>query len=200
MTKARNALIFCWLALAAACVTINVYFPAAAAEKAADQIIDEVWGDESQSPAPTQEEPQSSLSEQVWVSLARYVLDTLVPAAHAQQANIDISSPTIKSLEASMKARHGQLSGYYASGAVGLTGDGLVALRDAKAVPLNQRGGLKGVVAAENADRNALYAEIARANGHAEWEAEIRRTFARRWAERAQPGWYINGPSWTVKN
>jgi hypothetical protein len=26
-----------------ACVTINIYFPAAAAEKAADKIIDEVW-------------------------------------------------------------------------------------------------------------------------------------------------------------
>lgn len=25
------------------CVTINIYFPAAAAEKAADRIIDEVW-------------------------------------------------------------------------------------------------------------------------------------------------------------
>jgi hypothetical protein len=29
--------------LAAGCVTINIYFPAAAAEKAADRIIDEVW-------------------------------------------------------------------------------------------------------------------------------------------------------------
>jgi hypothetical protein len=27
----------------AACVTINIYFPAAAAEKAADMIIDDVW-------------------------------------------------------------------------------------------------------------------------------------------------------------
>lgn len=27
-----------------ACVTINVYFPAAAAEKAADKIIEDVWG------------------------------------------------------------------------------------------------------------------------------------------------------------
>ncbi len=26
-----------------ACVTINIYFPAAAAEKAADKIIEEVW-------------------------------------------------------------------------------------------------------------------------------------------------------------
>ena len=26
-----------------ACVTINIYFPAAAAERAADRIIDEIW-------------------------------------------------------------------------------------------------------------------------------------------------------------
>lgn len=29
--------------LISACVTINIYFPAAAAEEAADKIIDEVW-------------------------------------------------------------------------------------------------------------------------------------------------------------
>ena len=29
--------------LLSACVTINIYFPAAAAEKAADKIIDDVW-------------------------------------------------------------------------------------------------------------------------------------------------------------
>ena len=31
------------LAGLSACVTINIYFPAAAAEKAADKIIEEVW-------------------------------------------------------------------------------------------------------------------------------------------------------------
>ncbi len=30
-------------AVLAACVTINIYFPAAAAEQAADRIIEEVW-------------------------------------------------------------------------------------------------------------------------------------------------------------
>jgi hypothetical protein len=30
-------------ALLSGCVTINIYFPAAAAEKAADKIIEEVW-------------------------------------------------------------------------------------------------------------------------------------------------------------
>ncbi|MGQ2966086.1 hypothetical protein [Methylophilus sp.] len=35
-----------WLAAVielTACVTINIYFPAAAAEKAADKVIDEIW-------------------------------------------------------------------------------------------------------------------------------------------------------------
>ena len=33
----------CVAAILPACVTINIYFPAAAAEKAADKIIEEVW-------------------------------------------------------------------------------------------------------------------------------------------------------------
>ncbi len=34
-----------------ACVTINIYFPAAAAEKAADKIIEEVWQTQQDKPA-----------------------------------------------------------------------------------------------------------------------------------------------------
>ncbi len=52
---ARLASLVGGLALAG-CVTINIYFPAAAAEKAADRIIDEVWqlkgGDTSGAPKP----------------------------------------------------------------------------------------------------------------------------------------------------
>ena len=36
----------------AACVTINIYFPAAAAEKAADKILDEVWQNADKVNAP----------------------------------------------------------------------------------------------------------------------------------------------------
>ena len=41
-----------------ACVTINIYFPAAAAEKAADKIIDEVWQiDPSKQPSKQPDAP-----------------------------------------------------------------------------------------------------------------------------------------------
>lgn len=39
-------------AFLSACVTINIYFPAAAAEKAADKIIDEVWQIKKDQQAP----------------------------------------------------------------------------------------------------------------------------------------------------
>jgi len=35
--------LFSGVVMLTACVTINIYFPAAAAEKAADKIIDDVW-------------------------------------------------------------------------------------------------------------------------------------------------------------
>ena len=43
------------------CVTINIYFPAAAAEKAADKIIDEVWQLKKSEPPAT---PSSSNTPQ----------------------------------------------------------------------------------------------------------------------------------------
>jgi uncharacterized protein YdbL (DUF1318 family) len=187
----------------AACVTITGYFPAAAAEKAADRIIDEVWGSDARpaSPKPTSPEPTSRAPAEDWVAaaLAR-ALAWMVPAAHAQSADLDISSPAIDRLQASMRARHSSLAPLYDQGVVGLTADGLVAVRDPKAVPLASRQAVNVLVADENRDRNTLYGEIARANGHPEWEPEIRSTFARRWVDRAQPGWWHSlGGSWQQK-
>lgn len=115
-------------------------------------------------------------------------------------ADLEINTPAISALQSSMQARYTQLAGYYASGAVGLTRDGLVAVHDANAVPLAQRQGVNALVAAENKDRNALYKEIATANSHPEWESEIRSTFAQRWIQKAQGGWwYQDAGGWTKK-
>jgi uncharacterized protein YdbL (DUF1318 family) len=115
--------------------------------------------------------------------------------AAAAQANLEINTPAIAALQRSMQTRHGELQGLYASGAVGLTRDGNVALRDANAVPLAQRAQANALVAAENQDRAALYREIARANGKPEWEGDIRTTFAQRWSDKAQAGWYYQNAS-----
>ena len=122
--------------------------------------------------------------------IATLLLALAAGLAHAQ-ANIEVNTPAINALKKSMGERHGQLAPYYASGAVGITRDGGVALRDANAVPLPQRAAANSAVAAENADRTSLYKEIARANGKPEWEGEIRSTFAQRWIDKAQPGWYV---------
>jgi uncharacterized protein YdbL (DUF1318 family) len=114
-------------------------------------------------------------------------------------ADIEINSPTISNIKNSMQARHASLAPLYTSGVVGLTKDGLVAVKDASTLPLKDRGNLNSLVTAENNDRNALYKEIAVANGHAEWEAEIRSTFAQRWIQKAQSGWWVQEGSGWVK-
>ncbi|MDB5902741.1 MAG: hypothetical protein JWM26_1619 [Betaproteobacteria bacterium] len=130
-------------------------------------------------------------------ALRAFVLVLLLAFAGlaAAQANLEINTPAIAALQRSMQERHAQLQPLYASGAVGLTRDGNVALRDANAVPLAQRAQVNALVAAENQDRAALYREIARANGKPEWESDIRATFAQRWIDKAQPGWYYQNAS-----
>ncbi|TDJ18866.1 MAG: DUF1318 domain-containing protein [Gammaproteobacteria bacterium] len=184
---------------ASACVTINVYFPAAAAEQAADKIIEEVWGDDVDKPTTEQSSGAGSFADG-GLRISRLIIDWLIPSAHAQTANLDISSPAIGKIEAFMRARHAQLLPYYNSGAIGLTANGLVAVRDAKSIPLSARKSVNQLVADDNRDRSALYREIAAANGHPEWQAQIQATFARRWIELAQRGWYYqSGSGWKAK-
>ena len=125
---------------------------------------------------------------------------TFTVALNAFAVDLEVNTPGVNAIKNSMQARHAQLAGYYSSGAVGLTADGMVALRDAGAVPLAARRAVNALVAAENQDRQALYAEIANANGHPEWQAEIRSTFAQRWIQRAQTGWWVqSGGAWKQK-
>lgn len=200
LRHASLKLIACCLALSA-CVTINVYFPAAAAEKAADKIIEDVWGGDKSSESETKREDNKqtavrdgSSAQRMLLAAAASVLDFIVTPAHAQ-ANLNVDTPAIRQLTQSMEARHAQLKKYYDAGSIGLTRDGLVQVRDQNLVPLPERNSVRKLVAEENADRSNLYREIAVANGHAEWEADIRTTFAERWASKAPAGWWYQDES-----
>jgi uncharacterized protein YdbL (DUF1318 family) len=190
------------LALLAGCVTINVYFPAAAAQQAADKVIGNIIGPEAsgQSPAPpssTQPPPASAPSPQP-EPLSMRVLDAVIPAAYAaeSQPDINIRTPAIQAIEARMRGRfQSTLQGLLESGAIGFTHNGDVAIRDASKIPLAQRGQATRAVAAENADRAELYKQIAAANGHPEWARRMRESFAKQWISRAHAGWYYQDAS-----
>ena len=129
------------------------------------------------------------------------MLTSLLAANFSQAAepNLDVNSPAINAIKSSMTARHSQLLPHYVSGAVGITKDGFIAVKDATAVPLKDRGGINNLVSSENTDRAKLYKEIAAGNGHPEWEADIRQTFAGRWIDKAQAGWFYQGAGGWVK-
>jgi uncharacterized protein YdbL (DUF1318 family) len=191
--------------LLGACVTINIYFPAAAAEEAAREIVRDVL--DVQKPETQTEEQKKSKDDQsalersnMALIVAGRLLEMLVPEAHAAAADINIDTPAISRLRQSMSKRQRSLSPFYRSGAIGFDESGRVAIRDLKAVGLKDRNRVKKLVADENRDRDALYREIARANGHPEWEADIRKTFSRIWIEEAPQGyWYKKGGSWKKK-
>lgn len=203
------------LAILAGCVTVNVYFPAAEAQKAADRIIDQVTGGGGSAPAPdSSSKPKSAPSAapppssdrdaphagSALLAAAGRVLELLVPAAAAQEhANLEISTPQIRAIIASMHQRFQQLKPFFVSGAIGMTAQGTLAVRDASSVPLAQRATLLRLVAQQNEDLSLLYGEVAKANGHPEWESDIRNVFAKRWMAHArQNGWYYRdaGGTW----
>lgn len=185
-----------------ACVTVNVYFPAEAAESAARIFTRDVYGPTAPAkepstppasePAPEPEgakpKPSSSL------------LDWLITPAQAQAPDLDLDSPAIAALKSAMAARNQALQPHYRSGAIGITGDGLLTLHDPAAVPLAARNQVNGLIAEENSQRTELYREVALANGHPEWEPQIRAIWAEQWIANAPGGtWFQAGGQWRQK-
>jgi uncharacterized protein YdbL (DUF1318 family) len=199
MKKLNAALILGMIFTLAACVTINVYFPAAAAERAAEKFVDDVLGE------PAREgqlfTPPAVQTNAILIAAVR-VVDFLVEDAQAQKAEIEINTPQINAIKARMAERQRmQLDSMFDAGAIGFSNDGLVTIRDRSAVSLSERRSMESVVADENRDRKAVYREIAVANGHPEWEKEIQQTFAKEWVRNARKGWFYQSPqgAWQQK-
>ena len=193
-----------------ACVTINVYFPAAEAKEAAKEFVEKVIGDEAaQEPAKPgdgggmaaqEAAPRSELAH----LMAHVDLLSLVGigAAHAQsQPDITIKTPAIQAIQARMAARFDKdLRAGFDAGALGFAGDGTIVVRDAAKLALKDRVAVNQAVADDNRDRKAVYREVAAANGHPEWENQIRDVFAKQWISSARAGWwYQSGGAWKQK-
>ncbi|MDX1498319.1 MAG: DUF1318 domain-containing protein [Woeseiaceae bacterium] len=202
MSKVSVAVTLAIALVAVSCVTINVYFPEAAAVEAADRIIDKVRGEPTDNTTSRRGPADAdSTGDKTRLSFAARAASFLVRDAHAQ-ANVDFDrpSPEKRALEDALAARFAQLKPWFDSGAIGHTDAGLVDFRDRNLVPLKDRNKVVQLIAEQNNDWNALFREIARLNGHPEWEDSIRRTFAERWVAKADPGWYYReGGTWKQK-
>ncbi len=193
--------------LVTACVTINVYFPAAEAKEAARQFVEKVIGEDPQPSTPVEDDeggPSAMLEPVSLRQLASRVdLYALagIGSAHAQSPDITIKTPAIQAIQARMAGRFDSvLRAGFDAGALGFAGDGTIVVRDASKLELRDRVRIQQAVAEDNRDRNAVYREVAVANGHPEWEPRIREVFARQWIESARSGWwYQNGGSWKQK-
>jgi uncharacterized protein YdbL (DUF1318 family) len=106
--------------------------------------------------------------------------------------DINVSTPAIRSLQASMASRFPQLQPFYARNIIGEGSNGLVAVFDTAALPLKDRAEVTRLADQENRDRQALYAEIVRANNLDMGRiGEVQRLFANSWRGKSSPGWMI---------
>lgn len=187
---------FVWVA---ACVTINVYFPAAEVESAAKEFVEDVLKGDTEAPLDDQSNMFNPATMRM-VAQNMNPINWFISSAHAQ-ADISLSSPAITALKNKMKSRiSDSLRAYLSSNVVGFTNDGFVEIVDAGQLGLKERQTIKKIVADENRDRTALYREVAIANNHPEWEEQIREAFVKQWIEQAEKGWsYQNAAGQWVK-
>lgn len=189
MMRRLRHLALSFMILLAACVTVNIYFPAAAIQKAADEIVDDVRGTKDQKQP---EEKKSDRQSRPLDSLRRFI----GPGEAHAQINIDVSTPAIRSLKQAMKDNYPQLKNFYDKGAIGENNMGLLEQRDAGGLNLKEKADLNRVMGAENNNRTALYNEIMRANKlGSDSLPKIQRIFANSWREKSQPGWWIQNDS-----
>ena len=181
--------LFMWLFVfaLASCVTVNVYFPAAAVQQAADTIVEGVRKTPEHTPPPQPEQKQNKGSY-----LDRFRLVLLGPTEAHAAVNLDVSTPAIRAIRAAMANRFPQLRPFYGKGAIGETNNGYVATRDTGGLSLKKRADLTRLVEQENTDRRALYTEIIKANNlNMGSLGEVERLFANSWRGQSPSGWWI---------
>ena len=184
-----------------ACVTINVYFPAAEAREAAKEFVEKVIEEApSATPAPTPPGGSGGMAA-LLQRIDPLSLVGIAPAYAQSSPDITIKTPAIQAIQARMAQRFDRiLRAGFDAGALGFTDDGLITVYDASKLELKDRVAMNAAVADDNRDRNAVYREVAVANGHPEWEKQIREVFAKQWIASAKSGWwYQTGGSWKQK-
>jgi uncharacterized protein len=197
MKKKLNLIAALAVIVLVSCVTVNIYFPASAIQKAADEMVDDIRGKDQkqEQKKPEQKPDQSSWFE--WLRLTGWGVSEAYAAV-----DIEVSTPAIRGLKDSMKNRFPAMQPFYDKGTLGENNKGFVEIKNAEALSLKDRADLNRLSQQENSDRTALYSEILRANKlGSDMMGQIQKLFANSWRAKSRPGWLIqqdNG-QWTKK-
>jgi uncharacterized protein YdbL (DUF1318 family) len=201
----------------AACVTVNVYFPAAQVERTAERIVGDVYrqgAEEAQPqkpPAPDPaEKPRSSLDTGrsgralAWFGPAEALADEGRGDRSGRDGGRDgrdggdrreattVSNAAIRALKDQIAQRHQELLPFYQGGQVGIDRRGYLEVRSTAGLPLPQVANLKRLVEADNAARRQLYQEVGRAlELKADQTGRVEEIFAKEWRDKAQNGWSV---------
>ncbi len=192
-----------FLVFIGSCVTVNIYFPAAAVQKAADVIVDEIQGktlDQKPDPAQKPEAPKSPQGSLLYKNMQK--LSFGPTAADAADVDINISTPAIRALKDSLKERLPQIKPFFEKAAVGHTNNGYLAVHDVSGLSLKEKADLARLMDQQNKDSRALYEEIVRANKlGADSVPKVEKAFANSWRDKAQSGWWIQNDAgaWVKK-
>ncbi len=180
------------------CLTINIYFPEAEVQKAAEEIVDEIRK-EAEDKDKKDKKTQTFEVDQAMSSGGGSF--SLASSLYAQEAT-EVSTPKIRALQQSMKDRFPKLKPFFEKGIVGEGNDGFVKIRDESVLNLKDKAMLRNLERDENNDRKNMYAEVARAMEiEASQIPKIQKIFAALWIKKAESGWWIQNENggWTKK-
>jgi uncharacterized protein YdbL (DUF1318 family) len=190
MKKKSRFLILGVIVFIISCVTVNIYFPAAEVQKAADVIVEDVRQlDKKQDQKPQEQQKLN----QYYQKLKKLSWGTAEAYA---QIDIEVTTPAIRALKDSIKARFPQLKPFYDKGNVGESNTGFLENRDLGNMSLKEKADLSRLIEQENKDRKDLYAEIMKANKFGpDVLPQIQKIFANSWRDKSQSGWWIQKDS-----
>lgn len=197
----------CGLLVSCAIITVNVYFPEKAVKDAYKSLDEMLLKNEGQNlpnglkqpavePKGQQPGPQSTLRN----ALPDF---SFAATAHAAESGDDLaielgSIPEVTNAYADMNRRQAALNALFNSGAVGLTSQGLVTVRDKTKLAAQS----EALIVAENTNRKTIISNMAKvilkttkqeATKAAldQTMGKAAATYAETRRESAQPGWWI---------
>jgi len=175
-----------FIAVNCAVITVNVYFPSEAVEKAAEKIIDEIEGEDESQGIQGEGSPQSFF----WWNVPGYAFGN--STVYAEEIDLNITTPAIRKLIDSMKTRNLQIMKYKDKGVLGESYDAMLTIRAMDGLGGEEIRTIKRLLRAENADRGKLYEELAKANDIPLAKVgKIKTIFAKTRKSKAKPGhWF----------